>query len=206
MYNTFKCTYTDRHRHRYRHTCTHTHTCTNTHTHTHTMLKKLNSMAWQCSLKNHRLTKTQHQTLKTHFSMFGQGSPSDSQSSIYYKYIPWVSSRSWRWDPITENTAYLGHRTQMIWAVSDLKASFMWSSFHGSRKYYVSSQGREAIKLSYLVVTPVNKTMMSIVKYKGAIRATHLSVATNSSLMGLKAHSRKGISFAELETKPDSHG
>lgn len=33
--------------------------------------------------------------------------------------------------------------------------------------------------------------MMSIVKYKGAIRATHLSVATNSSLMGLKAHSTK---------------
>lgn len=46
----------------------------------------------------------------------------------------------------------------MIQAVSDLKASFLWSSFHGSKKYDATSQGREAIKLSYLVATPVNKS------------------------------------------------
>lgn len=30
MYNTLKCTYTDRHRHRHRHTCTHTYMCAHT--------------------------------------------------------------------------------------------------------------------------------------------------------------------------------
>lgn len=42
----------------------------------------------------------------------------------------------------------------MIQAGSDMEASFLWSSFNGSRKYYASYQGREAIKQSYPATIP----------------------------------------------------
>ena len=42
---------------------------------------------------------------------------------------------SWRFKvPITEDIIYLGHRTGTINDGSDLKTSFLWSSFHGSRE------------------------------------------------------------------------
>lgn len=43
----------------------------------------------------------------------------------------------------------------MIGAGSDLKAFFLLSSFHGTRKYYAGYQRRGAIQQSYLVVASV---------------------------------------------------
>lgn len=43
----------------------------------------------------------------------------------------------------------------MIGAGSDLKAFFLLSSFHGTRKYYAGYQRRGAIQQSYLVVVSV---------------------------------------------------
>lgn len=39
---------------------------------------------------------------------------------------------------------------------SDPKASFLWSSFHCTRKSCASCQGRKAIKHSYSAATPMN--------------------------------------------------
>lgn len=50
--------------------------------------------------------------------------------------------------PVAEETAYLGFRIQMILAGSDLKASFLQPTFHGSRKHYAS--GKEGKLLSIL--------------------------------------------------------
>lgn len=40
------------------------------------------------------------------------------------------------WVPIVKDDMYLGHLTQKTGAGSDLKASFLHSSFHGDRKIY----------------------------------------------------------------------
>lgn len=39
---------------------------------------------------------------------------------------------------IAKDTILLGHRTRIIQAESSLKVSFLWSSFHSTRKYYGS--------------------------------------------------------------------
>lgn len=69
---------------------------------------------------------------------------------------PWLPLGAYGWAPIAEGTAHLGHRTEMTQEGSDLRTSFLWSSFHSSKKYHASCQGREAIKQSYSVATPVN--------------------------------------------------
>lgn len=53
-----------------------------------------------------------------------------------------------------EDAAHLRHRTWRIHAVSALSLS-LWSSFHGSRKYYTRCHGRGVIK-SYLATAPMN--------------------------------------------------
>lgn len=47
-------------------------------------------------------------------------------------------------------------RYRLIRAGSDQKASLLWSSFHGSRKYCESCQEKEAIKQFYPAATPGN--------------------------------------------------
>lgn len=49
---------------------------------------------------------------------------------------PLLASNGLGWTLIAEVTTYLRHKTQIISGTSDLKASFLWSSFHGSRTYY----------------------------------------------------------------------
>lgn len=44
----------------------------------------------------------------------------------------------------------------MIGVGSDVKASQLWSSFHGTRKYCDSGQEREAIKWSFSNMRPLN--------------------------------------------------
>lgn len=73
-----------------------------------------------------------------------------------------MSFRGWRLALITEDTTYLGHMAWMTQAGTDLKASFLWSCFHSFRKYF---QGREAIRVSQLAATPMNR---SNYQHKGA--------------------------------------
>lgn len=72
---------------------------------------------------------------------------------------------------------------------SNPKASFFWSSFHSSKKYYASCQGREAIEQPYPAATPMNHVNYQHGnKAKGAISGTHMSETMNSFLTELKAH------------------
>lgn len=59
-----------------------------------------------------------------------------------------------------------------------LKASSLQTSFHGSWKYCASCQERGTIKQPYLAATPVD----------GKLCTTHMSVAGNRYLIGLKSY------------------
>lgn len=59
---------------------------------------------------------------------------------------------------IAEDTAHVGHRTLMIWIGPDLKASFLQSSFHGSKKNYAKYQGKEAVQRAYAAAISMNQS------------------------------------------------
>lgn len=87
-------------------------------------------------------------------------------------------------------TMYLELKTQTTQAVSDLKVSFLWSSFPSSRKYYTNRPRR-----------PQHLCRRAWPdEYKGVISGAHVWVAANSCLVRLQAHSKRGKSCLELET------
>lgn len=55
-----------------------------------------------------------------------------------------------------EDSTLLGHIAWMFQAGIDEKASLVWFSLHGSRKYYAHCQERAEVKQSYPALTPVN--------------------------------------------------
>ena len=63
----------------------------------------------------------------------------------------------------SEGTAHLGSKTQVIKATSDLKASFLWASFHGTRNCCASCQWREATNTA---VTAGNPSITGTVSYE----------------------------------------
>ena len=67
----------------------------------------------------------------------------------------------------------------MIGAGSNLKASFLLSGFHGTRKYYSGYQRRHVIQQSYLVVASV-KNHSSDQHGKIFVKMRELAVAANS--------------------------
>lgn len=66
----------------------------------------------------------------------------------------------------------------MIGAGSNLKASFLLSDFHGTRKYYSGYQRKDVIQQSYLVVASVNHS--SDQHGKIFVKMRELAVAANS--------------------------
>ena len=70
-----------------------------------------------------------------------------------------------------ENTAGLEHRTWVIWAGSNMKASFLWFSFHSNRKYYASCQVGEANSDSRAVLSVNHHNGQHGKITKGAIEA-----------------------------------
>lgn len=111
-------------------------------------------------------SEKQHIALKSHlkiirqaretFQMVGQGSPRDSQNNTEYTCSPWLA--------LQEEGALLLTTLNRIFRTqasddsnrSDLKASFLWSTFRCTRKSCASCQGRKAIKQSYPAATPMN--------------------------------------------------
>lgn len=71
----------------------------------------------------------------------------------------------------------------MIGAGSDLKAFFLLSSFHGTRKYYAGYQRRDAVQQSYLVVASVNHSSDQHGKVFIKMRKLAVTVSGSQSLI-----------------------
>lgn len=84
-------------------------------------------------------------------------------------------------------TLYLGHRAWMIQAVSDPKSFFPMLSLSGFRKLC-----KLIIKQPYSASVSVQQLSAWQDIYKGAVNATHTSMATNRYLIGLEAHHTEG--------------
>lgn len=60
----------------------------------------------------------------------------------------------------------------MIWAVSDIKESFLLSIFHGSRKYYASFQVREAFNQTFNLSTWATETKEGCYEFEAILTST----------------------------------
>lgn len=84
--------------------------------------------------------------MRNHIHMPGKGNPSDLQNDINYWCAPGCLSGVEA--PIAEDSVQIGHGTRIIWTGSVLKAFLLESSFHGSRKYYLTNPQQEEITLA----------------------------------------------------------
>lgn len=72
-----------------------------------------------------------------------QGSPGDPPKRTQVMAVALgCFSEAERKLPVAEDTLLVGHRTQIICTGPNPKASFLWSIFHGTRKYCASFGGR----------------------------------------------------------------
>lgn len=103
------------------------------------------------------LKKAFFQTWEISFEFVGRKSPRNILNNMNYCYCTLIPSRCWSayW-----HTMYFRYRTQRIWDRSDLKTSSLRTSFHCTKRCYVSYQWREAtsssIQLSCLWTTMIS--------------------------------------------------
>lgn len=89
----------------------------------------------------------------------GSFPPDSPPAHAHSQLFPFIFASDWGHRlkvSVAEDTPRLGLRTQVVWTGSALEASFLQSSFHSSRKCYVSCQVQEVIKQSHLVETCMN--------------------------------------------------
>lgn len=90
-------------------------------------------MGYQCSAeKLYTSNTTLLRGMEISIPVVDQNSPSDFQNNKGYS----CCLGYWKLVAIAEYLMHLGHMNQMTWAGSNLKAFYLWSSFHSTQKYY----------------------------------------------------------------------
>lgn len=147
--------------------------------------RKFSHLGWQCSPRNHKLTKTPvldtRNLLLKSWSRWSKWLP--KQCRLPMKHL--VSSRGL--GPTAEDAAHIGYKTQTTHANLDLKSCSLQYSFHGSKKCYANCQEIETIKQSYPATAPRNHD-----KYQHSRICIQVSI--NSCLIRLMSHSPGGTS------------
>lgn len=132
--------------------------------------------------------KPQYQAQETSFRVVGQSSSSNSPQTIQIIDAALRCLSKIEGGCLLLSTVSTQDQSQMTRNGSNPKSSFLWSSFHSSKKYCESCQGREAIKQPYPAATPMNHVNYQHGNMtKGSISGSHMSETMNSFLIGLKA-------------------
>lgn len=103
------------------------------------MCMEYSTQAVNPPLKNHKVKKSNEPGMRHLFKCLVRLGQIDSRLLLL------ASVASQRLNIVAEDIIYLGCRTQIILAGSNLKVSSLQSSFHGIRKYSINCQNRETI-------------------------------------------------------------